>query len=136
MSRVDDFVDSDWSDTDPALTEMRYNITQNFTFSKDRGLIIGQSDQKFYVNITSTEMGFYDNTDPSAKDKKVVSISNQSAAIRNLTVEAGTSFNCNAQANFNNQINMHNPYSSSDTNKVGFKWQIETDGSLSLVLIS
>lgn len=125
------FVDSDWVDIDPELTKMRENVAQYFEFNSETGLTIGQTGQKFYVNISATEMGFYDNSDAKNQNKKVVSIGNQSATIKNATIEESAAFQC--QANFNNQINMCNPYSSSN---VGFTWKIEADGSLSLVTIS
>jgi hypothetical protein len=125
------FVASDWIDVDPELTKMRENVTQYFEFNSETGLKIGQKDQKFYVNISATEMGFYDNSDAKNPNKKVVSIGNQSATIKNATIEESAAFQC--QANFNNQINMCNPYSSSN---IGFTWKIEADGSLSLVTIS
>lgn len=124
------FVASDWSEIKSELTEMRDNVAQYFQFSAESGLIIGQKDQKFYVNISATEMGFYDNS--NNQNEKVVSIGNQAAKIKHLTVEEQTSFNCNCQADFNSQINMNNPYSAG----IGFAWKIETDGSLSLVSIT
>lgn len=81
-----------WFDVDAEATEQKKNIRQYFIFNADTGLKIGQRDDKFYVNISSTEMGFYDASYGAAK--KVVSISNQSATIRNLTVEEGAKFNC------------------------------------------
>lgn len=123
---------SDWSEIKSELTEMRDNVAQYFEFNSDTGLKIGQKDQKFYVNISATEMGFYDNSNSSDPDKKVVSIGNQSAKIKHLTVEEQTSFNCNCQADFNNQINMHR----SSSNNAGFAWKIESNGSLSLVVLS
>jgi hypothetical protein len=77
-------------------------------------------------------MGFYDNSNPDDPNKKVVSIGNQAAIIKHLTVEEGTSFNCNSHANFNNDINIYNPYTEKQS---GFVWRIEPNGSLSLVVI-
>lgn len=109
----DVFVDSHWVDVDAEGTEQKKNIKQYFLFSADTGLRIGQSDDLFYVNISSTEMGFYDATNGTAQ--KVVSISNQSATIKNLTVEEGARFNCEVQ--FGN-----------------FILKTESNGSLSLAL--
>lgn len=86
------FDESHWVDVDEEATEQKKNIRQYFLFNKDTGLRIGQSDDMFYVNISSTEMGFYDASSGTAQ--KVVSISNQSATIKNLTVEDGATFNC------------------------------------------
>lgn len=90
-----DFSESHWVDAIEQVTTMRNDIYQTFGFSKDdkdgriKGLTIGQTDGACYVNITSTEMGFHD-----ATKNKVVSISNQSATIKNLTVKDGAFFNC------------------------------------------
>lgn len=91
----DDFSVSDWVDVDTEGTEQKNNIRQYFLFNTDTGLRIGQTGDKFYVNISSTEMGFYDASNGTAQ--KVVSISNQSAKIKNLTVEEGAIFNCEVQ---------------------------------------
>lgn len=109
----DTFDESHWKDVDEEGTEQKNNIKQYFLFNKDTGLRIGQSDDKFYVNIDSQEMGFYDASDGTAQ--KVVSISNQSAKIKNLTVEDGALFNCEVQ--FGN-----------------FILKTENNGSLSLAL--
>lgn len=89
------FDETHWEDVDEEGTEQKNNIKQYFLFNKDNGLRIGQSDDKFYVNISSTEMGFYDASSGTAQ--KVVSISNQSAKIKNLTVEDNAIFNCEVQ---------------------------------------
>lgn len=107
------FDESHWKDVDEDGTEQKNNIKQYFLFNQDTGLRIGQADDKFYVNISSTEMGFYDASDGTAQ--KVVSISNQSAKIKNLTVEDGALFNCEVQ--FGN-----------------FILKTENNGSLSLAL--
>lgn len=89
------FNDSHWIDAIEQVTTMHNDIYQTFGFSRDssngkmQGLTIGQTDNAFYVNITSTEMGFYD-----ASKNKVVSIGNQSATIKNLTVKDGAFFDC------------------------------------------
>ena len=107
------FDSTHWVDVDEEGTEQKNNIKQYFLFNKDTGLRIGQSDDQFYVNISSTEMGFYDATSGTAQ--KVVSISNQSATIKNLTVEDSAKFNCEVQ--FGN-----------------FILKTESNGSLSLAL--
>lgn len=89
------FNDAHWEDVDEEATEQKKNIKQYFLFNKDTGLRIGQADDKFYVNISSTEMGFYDASDGTAK--KVVSIGNKSATIKNLTVEENAIFKCEVQ---------------------------------------
>ena len=107
------FKESHWEDVDEEGTEQKNNIKQYFLFNKDSGLRIGQTGDKFYVNISSTEMGFYDASSGTAQ--KVVSISNQSAKIKNLTVEDNAIFNCEVQ--FGN-----------------FILKTESNGSLSLAL--
>jgi hypothetical protein len=94
------FNSSDWEDVDEEGTEQKNNIKQYFDFNKDTGLKIGQSNNKFYVNISSTRMSFCENplingseidiADPN----EVVSIGNKSATIKDLTVEDGAVFNC------------------------------------------
>lgn len=111
---------SDWIDADTELTELRNNINQYFEFNKTTGLKIGQTDEKFYVNISPTEMGFYDNS--SGQNQKVVSISNNSATIKNLTVNDDATFDCNAT--FNQQVKFGN-----------FVWKTESNGSLSLAIV-
>ena len=108
------FSESHWIDVDAEATEQRKNIKQYFLFNRDTGLRIGQSDDIFYVNISSKEMGFYDASNGTAQ--KVVSISNQSATIKNLTVEDGATFNC--EVNFGN-----------------FILKTESNGSLSLAVL-
>lgn len=104
---------SHWEDAMEENTAILNNVKQYFLFNDDTGLRIGQADEKFYVNISSTEMGFYDASSGTAQ--KVVSISNQSATIKNLTVEDGATFNCEV--------------------KFGdFIWKMENNGSLSLAL--
>ena len=121
---------SHWTEIKSELTELRDNVAQYFEFNSESGLKIGQKDQKFYVNISATEMGFYDNSNSSRPNEKVVSIGNQAAKIKNLTVEESSSFSCNVD--FNNSINIYNPYKTTET---GFKWQFEHNGSFSFVVI-
>lgn len=116
------FDKSHWIDVDKEATEQKKNIKQYFIFNADTGLRIGRSDNKFYVNISATRMSFCENPlvqssgDSEVIDpNEVVSISNQSAKIKNLTVEDGALFNCEVQ--FGN-----------------FVLKTETNGSLSLAL--
>lgn len=120
------FNESHWVDVDKESTALKENIKQYFLFNKDTGLRIGQSDDKFYVNISSTEMGFYDATSGAAE--KVVSISNQSATIQNTTLKGNT--------NIYGQINICNPEADPDDNTEDslFIWKIEKNGSLSLAI--
>lgn len=107
------FYPGDWEDVDKVATAQKNNISQYFDFNKDVGLKIGQSDEKFYVNISSTEMGFYDAQDGTPE--KVVSIGNKSATIKDMIVEDGAAFNC--EVKFGN-----------------FVWKTESNGSLSLAI--
>lgn len=107
------FSSSHWEDVDEEATKQKNNIKQYFDFNKSSGLKVGQSDDKFYVNISSTEMGFYDAED--GDPEKVVSIGNKSATIKDMTVDEGAKFNCEVQ--FGN-----------------FIWKTESNGSLSLAL--
>ena len=113
-------------DVDKELTEQKNNIKQYFVFNKDTGLKIGQSDDKFYVNISSTEMGFYDKS--NGTEHKVVNISNQSATIQNAKLKGNTEFY--------GQINICEPTSNPEDNinDTLFIFKIESNGSLSLAL--
>ena len=88
------FYDTHWVDADSSTTILKNNINQYFDFREGSGLKIGQKDEKFYVNIDSQEMGFYDNS--SGQSNKVVSISNNAAKIKGLTVEDSAHFTCSA----------------------------------------
>jgi hypothetical protein len=114
------FDKSHWIDVDQEATSQKKNIKQYFLFNANTGLRIGQSDDKFYVNISSTRMSFCENpliqssgTDEVIDPNEVVSISNQSAKIKNLTVEDGATFNCEVKL-------------------LGFILTKESNGSLSL----
>ena len=115
----DTFNESHWVDADESLTSLKENIHQYFEFNSNTGLKIGQKDEKFYVNISSQEMGFYDNS--NNQNQKVVSISNNAAAIKGLTVENSAQFDCDAT--FNNEVNFF-----------GFVFKKEQNGSLSLAI--
>ena len=121
IATSDIFNEEHWVDADEEYTELKRNIQQYFGFDPDTGLRIGQTDNKFYVNISSTEMGFYDNSE--GQHQKVVSIGNNAATIKDLTVEDDAEFNCNAT--FNKQVQFGN-----------FVWQIESNGSLSLAVVN
>lgn len=101
------------------------NVKQYMKFDPNSGLRIAQNSEKFYVNIDATEMGFYDNTDASNPNNKIVSIGTNSATIKNMVVisdnENPAEFNCNA--NFNQSVNIQ-----------GFVFQIESNGSFSLAI--
>lgn len=93
-----------WVDVDKEATEQKKNIKQYFLFNAETGLRIGQSNNKFYVNISSTRMSFCENPLVQSSENEdyidpneVVSISNKSATIKNLTVEDGAIFNCEVQ---------------------------------------
>ena len=89
-------------------------------FNENTGLRIGQQDNNFYVNISATEMGFYDNS--QGQNQKVVSIGNNAATIKNITVEDSAEFNCNTTFKKNVRIN-------------NFVWQTESNVSFSLAVI-
>lgn len=109
-----------WVDISPEETELQNNIYQNFEFNKETGLKIGQTDNKFYVNIDSQKMGFH-SVDGDKNDVEVVQIGINSATVQNATFKGsnGTTFDNNAQ--FNQEVGFGN-----------FVWQEESDGSLSL----
>lgn len=111
-----------WIDADESGTELKQNIKQYFQFNANTGLKIGQKDENFYVNISSTKMGFYDNSDPTKPNQEVVSIGNSSATIKNLVVKDGAEFDCNVK--FLNEINIFDK----------FILKKENDGGVSLVI--
>lgn len=107
-------------------------------FSTSDGLTIAQKESedaaaKFYMNINSKQMAFHE-IDDDGKDNEVVIIANNKADIKNLTVGADdkgdADFNC--PISVNNQINIINT-STSQTVCPGFSFQVEIDGSLSLI---
>lgn len=116
------FNESHWIDADEDGTMLKQNIKQYFQFNADTGLKIGQKDEKFYVNISATEMGLYDNSDPNYPNKKAVSIGNNSSTIKNLVAQDNATFDCNVK--FVNEINIFDK----------FVLKKETDGSVSLVV--
>lgn len=118
------YSESHWVDADASSTELKNNINQYFKFNPSTGLKIGQQDQKFYVNISSTEMGFYDNS--KGQNEKVVSISNNSAAIQSAQLKGNT--------DFYGQLNICDPKSNPSDSVADalFIWKVEQDGSLSL----
>ena len=127
-NRIEGYVtENDLSD----IYNMKENIDQNFEFNKTNGLTIGQTDNAFYVNITSQEMGFYDNSDTNSPNQKVVNIGNKSATIQNAVFQGsgGTQFENNVT--FKQQINISKPNATA-----GFAWKLEENGSLSLAIIS
>lgn len=127
ISNPDDFNELHWIDADTEMTELKANIKNYFVFDPDTGLKIGQTDEKFYVNISSTEMGFYDNS--AGQNQKVVNISNNSATIQSARLKGNT--------DFYGQINICDPTSDPDdtTSDALFIFKIEpSNGSLSLVV--
>ena len=125
----------EWVDATPSVTQTISNVQQYFEFNKNDGLKIGQKDNKFHVNISSTRMSFYDKSDGEDETERprdpdeVVYISNKSAVMKKLIVEEESKFE--SQASFEGKINM---YKSNTT--TGFGWKIEENGSLSLAVIS
>ena len=110
---------SHWEDAMEEFTTLKTNIEQYFSFSATDGLKIGQTDDAFYVNISSKKMSFYDNS--NKKNKEVVYISNESANIDGLVVEKNLDVNCNAT--FDGQVQFGK-----------FVWKVESNGSLSLAI--
>lgn len=142
----DNFDPSDWTDVMKDSSEFLVNAKQYFHFNPDTGLKIGQKDERFYVNIKSTRMSFVDNStddnndmiDEPINDNEVVYISQRSATIRNAIIEESADFNC--PISVDSQIDI---YSTNDSNgqlafllyggTSGFGFQLESDGSFSLV---
>lgn len=115
-----------WTDAVFGITSVISNVNQYFEFNKSTGLRIGQKDEKFHVNLSSTKMGFYDG------DTEVVQISNKSANIDNLTVEHGFTADCSST--FNGDMTVTKEV---DGNKSSFVWKVEdSNGSFSLAIMS
>ena len=135
---------SHWNEAIPGDTTQRTIMRYYMNLDKDEGLIIGKRDKvtgangKFYTLITDSRMGFWDNTHQAIE---VVYISNQSATIKNarfygdsdqdISVTLGNTATFHHSATFESTVSIKNP-SSTSTN-IGFTWQLETNGSLSLV---
>jgi hypothetical protein len=136
------FNSSHWTDAIEDITTTIANVKESFTWNAN-GIQVakrvtdenGHSTHPFYVHIDSTRMGFHSveyNDDSTVKDDvEVVHIGNNSATIQNATFEgsAGTTFN-NA-ANFNQQINLYKPNSTTE----GFTLKVETNGSFSIGIL-
>lgn len=105
--------DLNWIDAMPEHTQLLNDARQYFEFNDNTGLIIGQRDNKFKVNITATNMQFKEG------NTTVVSIGNDSATIKDLKVQDG--LNVESNAYFAQEVQFGN-----------FFWKVETDGSLSL----
>lgn len=124
-----------WIDATPYITNTISNIEQYFEFNQNNGLKIGQKDDEFYVNISSTRMSFYDKSDGTNTTERprdpdeVVYISNKSAVMKKIVVEEDAMFE--SPASFEKEINMYK----SDTTS-GFSFKIESNGSFSLVVSS
>lgn len=131
--------DLNWVDATPTITDIVNNVQQYFEFNTDTGLRIGQRDEKFYVNVSSTRMSFYDKSEIAATDTidarddrdpdEVVYISNKSAVMKQLIVEGDATFE--SPVSFENQISLYNK-----DNTGGVVWQMEQNGSFSLAIIS
>lgn len=127
-----------WIDAISNVTSTIKNVQQYLEFNPDDGLKIGQKDQKFYVNVGSTRMSFYDKSNGEIIEERerdpdeVVYISNKSAGIKNLNVEGNAEFD--GPSTFNKQINMHSDNTS--VGPIGFTWKVEPNGSLSLAISS
>jgi hypothetical protein len=141
------FQSSHWEEAVPGEYEQRVNIHQFMEFTKENGLQIGEKGNglsyvPFYVQINSTEMGFYDNEHGNGATK-VVHIGSKSAKIKeakfyntdedNVSAVIGDTATFYNAATFQDTVHIKNP-STTSINK-GFTWQLETNGSLSLVPI-
>lgn len=120
----------EWIDATPNISTTVSNIKQYFEFNQNNGLKIGQRDNKFYVNIDSQKMGFH-SVDNNGHDVEVVHIGNNSATVQNATFEGSDGTVVNNNATFNHQVNFYSP-----NNQSGFTWKVESNGSLSLVVMN
>ena len=142
-----------WSDAVPEITALQNNVQKHFTFSENTqtGLKISQKmsngAERFYVNINSQRMSFCEDTNveiPKGENTKVdpdpnevVHIGSGSATIRNILVNDGATIRSNTTVeNFFHiveSMESENPAEPIKKNVPGFTWQIEQNGSLSLI---
>lgn len=129
-----------WSDAVPKITELKNNVDYYMDFTQETGLRIGEKGQRFYVNVDATRMSFCEDTGVGVPDEEiaresdpneVVHIGNKSATIRNIIVEDSADINC--AASIDTKINIVNTYNNTKEKYPGFTWQVEADGSFSLV---
>ena len=144
------FQESDWVEATPGDYQQRTNIKNFMEFSPGSGLQIGEKNEDgsvgaFYVRIDSREMGFYDNSildgATTTSAVKVVHIGSKSAKIKdaqfystsenNIGASIGDTATFYNSATFEDTVHIKNP--SATTTNIGFTWQIENNGSLSLV---
>ena len=121
------FSSTHWIDAMADNTQFLNDARQYFKFDPNTGLRIGQANEKFYVNISSTKMGFhsveYATSGAVKKDSEVVQIGNDASVIRNATFEGNSGTTFKNEATFNQQV------------KFGpFVWTVEADGGLSLTV--
>ena len=121
------FNSAHWIDAMADSTQFLNDARQYFKFDPNTGLRIGQANEKFYVNISSTKMGFhsveYTTSGTVKKDSEVVQIGNDASVIRNATFEGNSGTTFENEATFNQQV------------KFGpFVWTVEADGGLSLTV--
>ncbi len=112
------------------VNSINNDLEQHFDFSPSQGLKILQGEgQKTYVQLSGEEMGFYtsDNNESSQDAVKVVSIGNNAATIKNLTVNDSASFIGNTK--FDSSLEITNSQVSPTPN---FVFQVEADGSLTI----
>jgi hypothetical protein len=126
-----------WTDAVPGTTNAIKNITESFSWDND-GVNIAQKiihqdgnvTSPFYVQITSTKMGFH--SVANGEDDEVVHIGNSSATILNATFEGDKGTKFENDADFYNQVNILHK---KDGKESGFAFQTEADGSFSLILV-
>lgn len=149
------FDEAHWEEAVPGDYSQREIMRYYMNFDKDIGLIIGKRNEEdgangpFYTLISDTEMGFYDNSDPvNYGAVKVVHIGSRSAKIKqaqfygdgdpdsDVTVELGNEATFYTNTTFNEQINAYEQLNMYDDNRTaGFSFQIEDNGSFSLVVM-
>ena len=142
------FNESHWQDAQSATTETLTNVRESFTWNAD-GIQVaktvvdneGNASKPFYVQIESERMGFHSVSKDSG-DVEVVHIGNNSATIKNATLEGEKGATFNTHAEFNNITEFHDRVDICQTQEIngeeqisGFRSQIESNGSFSFVVI-
>lgn len=131
-----------WINAISDITTTIANVKESFKWDDDGIKVMkrvadsdGNITNPFYVHIDSTRMGFHSveyNNGAEINDVEVVHIGNNSAVVQNATFEGDNGATFDTNATFNKKIHINGEDTSGGT--VQFTWQIESNGSFSLVI--
>ena len=120
-----------WVYADETAIQQQQNISQYFDFNSKDGLKIGQVDQQYYVNISSTEMKFIVKGDNN-KEVTAASFGYKSALIQNPLLNGSTIVNDDITFYEELKLGRKTTKNGEEVKELNFIWQIEEDGGLSL----